>query len=159
MPASGASKNCRVEAPVVANVGRSSRLKAPVVPNAPESSRLKAPVVPEPRKNSRVKVLTATKVLNSRDSVCLQAFPGFTQKEGKVLARSRTIYRSSEPPREQVFWENYHRRQKQVTQGHFSPTWEPYQELGEVVYTDLKKLTLYSLGQLAQVGLTFLVLL
>ncbi|PKU35465.1 coiled-coil domain-containing protein 60 [Limosa lapponica baueri] len=68
----------------------------------------------------------------------------------KVLARNRTIYRSSEPPRERVFWENYHRRQKQLTQGHFSPNWEPYQELREVLYKDLKKLTLCALGRLAQ---------
>ncbi|KAM6241807.1 coiled-coil domain-containing protein 60 [Spheniscus humboldti] len=136
MPVPDASKNRRVEAPVVANAGRSSRLKAPVIPDPP--------------KNSRIKVLAATKVLNPRDFVCIQALPGFAQKEGKVLARSRTIYRSSEPPREQVFWENYHRRQKQFTQGHFSPPGKPYQELGEILYTDPKKLTLYSLGQLAQ---------
>ncbi|XP_076209490.1 coiled-coil domain-containing protein 60 [Aptenodytes patagonicus] len=136
MPVPDASKNRRVEAPVVANAGRSSRLKAPVIPDPP--------------KNSRIKVLAATKVLNPRDFVCIQALPGFAQKEGKVLARSRTIYRSSEPPREQVFWENYHRRQKQFTQGHFTPTGKPYRELGEILYTDPKKLTLYSLGQLAQ---------
>ncbi|KAM6193441.1 coiled-coil domain-containing protein 60 [Sarcoramphus papa] len=150
MPVPDRSKNHRLEAPVVANAGRSSRLKAPVVQNAPKSSRLKAPVVPDPHKNSRIKVLAATKVLNPRDFVCIQALPGFAQKEGKVLARSRTIYRSSEPPREQVFWENYHRRQKQFTQGHFTPTGKPYRELGEILYTDPKKLTLYSLGQLAQ---------
>lgn len=139
-----ASKKHRVEAPVVADVG---------------GSRPKAPVVPDPPKNSRIKALAATEMLNPRDFVCVQALPGFAQKEGKVLARSRTIYRSSEPPREQVFWENYHRRQKQFTQGHFTPTGKPYRELGEILYTDPKKLTLYSLGQLAQVGLTFLVLL
>ncbi|KAM6377965.1 LOW QUALITY PROTEIN: coiled-coil domain-containing protein 60 [Pluvialis apricaria] len=150
MPVPGASKSCRVDAPEVANAGGSSRLKAPVVPSPPKSSKLKALVVPEPPKNSRVKVLTATKVLNPRESVYIQALPGLAQKEGKVLARSRTIYRSSEPPRERVFWENYYRQQKQVTQGHFTPTWEPCQELGEVVYADLKKLTLYSLGQLPQ---------
>nr|XP_009913704.1 PREDICTED: coiled-coil domain-containing protein 60 [Haliaeetus albicilla] len=149
MPVPDASKKHRVEAPVVANVG-GSRHKAPVVANAPKSSRLKAPVIPDPPKNSRIKVLAATKMLNPRDFVCIQALPGFAQKEGKVLARSRTIYRSSEPPREHVFWENYHRRQKQFTQGHFTPTGKPYRELGEILYTDPKKLTLYSLGQLAQ---------
>ncbi|XP_032857347.2 coiled-coil domain-containing protein 60 [Tyto alba] len=136
MPVPEASKNHRVE--------------APVVPNAHMSSRLKVPVVPGPPKNGRIKVLAATKVLNPRDFVCIQALPGFAQKEGKVLARSRTIYKSSEPPREQVFWETYHRRQKQFTQGHFTPIGKPYQEIGEIIYTDPKKLTLYSLGQLAQ---------
>ncbi|XP_074897910.1 coiled-coil domain-containing protein 60 [Buteo buteo] len=149
MPVPDASKKHRVEAPVVANVG-GSRHKTPVVANAPKSSRLKAPVVPDPPKNSRIKALAATKMLNPREFVCIQALPGFAQKEGKVLARSRTIYRSSEPPREQVFWENYHRRQKQFTQGLFTPTGKPYRELGEILYTDPKKLTLYSLGQLAQ---------
>ncbi|XP_075575061.1 coiled-coil domain-containing protein 60 [Pelecanus crispus] len=136
MPAPDAPKNLRVEARVVAN--------------AESSSRLKAAVVPDPPKSNRIKVLAATKALNPRDFVCIQALPGFAQKEGKVLARSRTIYRSSEPPREQVFWENYYRRQKQFTQGHFTPPGKPYQELGELLYTDAKKLTLYSLGQLAQ---------
>ncbi|XP_009641182.1 coiled-coil domain-containing protein 60 [Egretta garzetta] len=147
MPVPGASKTHRV---VVANAGGSSRLKAPVVPNAPKSSRLKAPVVPDLPKNSRMKVPAAAKALNPRDFVCIQALPGFGQKEGKVLARSRTIYRSSEPPREQVFWENYYRRQKQFTQGHFTPIGKPYRELGELLYMDPKNLTLYSLGQLAQ---------
>ncbi|XP_064322752.1 coiled-coil domain-containing protein 60 [Phalacrocorax carbo] len=136
MPVPDAPTNCRIEAPVVANAGRHSRVKAPVVPDPP--------------KNSRIKVLAAPKMLNPRDFVSIQPLPGFAQKEGKVLARSRTIYKSSEPPREQVFWENYHRRQKQFTQGLFTPTGKPYQELGEILYTDPKKLTLYSLGQLTQ---------
>ncbi|XP_074743151.1 coiled-coil domain-containing protein 60 [Strix uralensis] len=137
MPVPDASKHRRVEAPVVANAGRGSKLKAPAAPGPP-------------KKNSRTKVLAATKVLNPQDFVCIQALPGFARKEGKVLARSRTIYKSSEPPREQVFWENYYRRQKQFTQGHFTPLGKPYRELGEILYTDPKKLTLYSLGQLAQ---------
>ncbi|KAM6051112.1 coiled-coil domain-containing protein 60 [Theristicus caerulescens] len=164
MPVPDAPKTRRFEAPVVANAGgssrfkapvvsdppKSSRFKAPVVSDPPKSSRFKAPVVSDPPKNSRIKALAATKVLNPRDFVCIQALPGFAQKEGKVLARSRTIYRSSEPPREQVFWENYYRRQKQFTQGLFTPVGKPYQELGEILYTDAKQLTLYSLGQLAQ---------
>ncbi|XP_010290493.1 PREDICTED: coiled-coil domain-containing protein 60 [Phaethon lepturus] len=150
MPVSDAAKTCRVEAPVAANAGRISKLKTPVVPNAPKSSRHKAPVVPDLPENSRIKVLAVTKVLDPRDFVCIQALPAFAQKEGRVLARSRTIYRSGERPREQVFWENYHRRQKQFTQGHFTPTGKPYRELGEILYIDPKKLTLYSLGQLVQ---------
>ncbi|KAM6340304.1 coiled-coil domain-containing protein 60 [Alca torda] len=150
MPVPGASKNRGAEAPVVAGARRKSRLKALVVPKPHKSSRLKAPVVPDPPKNSRTRVLAATEALNPPDFVGVQALPGFPQKEERVLARSRTIYRSSEPPREQMFWENYHRRQKQITQGHFSPTWEPYQELRDVLYMDLKKLNLYALGRLAQ---------
>ncbi|XP_074776818.1 coiled-coil domain-containing protein 60 isoform X2 [Athene noctua] len=137
MPVLDAPKHRRVEAPAVANAGRGSKLEAPVAPGPP-------------KKNSRTTVLAATKVLNPQDFVCIQALPGFAQKEGKVVARSRTIYKSSEPPREQVFWESYYRRQKQFTQGHFTPLGKPYQELGEILYTDPKKLTLYSLGQLAQ---------
>lgn len=145
MPAPGVSEKRSVE--------------APVVPNAHKSRRIKTPVVPEPSENNKIKMLAAPKVLDPRDFVRLEALPGFPQKEGKVLARSRTIYRSSEPPKEQVFWENYHRRQKQLTQGFFTPPGKPYQELGEIPYLDPKKLTLYSLGQLAQVGLALLVLL
>ncbi|KAM6318260.1 coiled-coil domain-containing protein 60 [Podargus strigoides] len=114
------------------------------------SSTVKAPVAPDPSKDSKVKELAATEVLNPRDFVRVQALPGFAQKVGKVLVRSRTIYKSSEPPREQVFWENYHRRQKQFSQGLFSPIGKPYQEIGENLYTDPKALVLFSLGQLAQ---------
>ncbi|XP_068767581.1 coiled-coil domain-containing protein 60 isoform X2 [Struthio camelus] len=101
-------------------------------------------------KTSRVKVPAASRVLNPRDFVRIQSLPVLDQKEGKVLARTQTIYKSSEPSREQVFWDNYHRRQKQLTQGHFTTSGKPYQELGEILYTDPKKLTLHSLGQLAQ---------
>ncbi|KAK2523018.1 Ccdc60 [Columba guinea] len=150
MPVPDAAKNCPGEAPVGANAGRSSILRAPVAADPPKNSKFKAPVVSDPHRNNRAKVQVATKVLNPRDFVRIQALPGLAQKEGKVLARSRTIYRSSEPSREQVFWENHQRRQKQFTQGLFTPFGKPYQEIGEIVYTDPKKLTLYSLGQLPQ---------
>lgn len=142
MPAPGAPQSSKVEAPVATSTGKSGRPKAPLLPDS--------------AKTGGVKVLAATRVLNPQDFVRVQALPGVAQKEGKVLARSRTIYRSSEPSRKQVFWENYHRRQKQFTQGHFTPMGKPYRELGEILYTDPKKLTLYSLGQLVQVGTTFL---
>ncbi|XP_035196297.1 LOW QUALITY PROTEIN: coiled-coil domain-containing protein 60 [Oxyura jamaicensis] len=129
---------------------QSSKVEAPVATSTGKSSRPKAPLLLDSAKTTGVKVLAATRVLNPQDFVHVQALPGIAQKEGKVLARSRTIYRSSEPPRKQVFWENYHRRQKQFTQGHFTPMGKPYQELGEILYTDPKKLTLYSLGQLTQ---------
>ncbi|XP_030357855.1 coiled-coil domain-containing protein 60 isoform X2 [Strigops habroptila] len=131
------SKNCRVEAPMAADAGKSS-------------SRLKAPAGPEPPKNTRVRVLSAPNVLNPKEFMRIEALPGFDQKEGKVLARSKTIYKSSEPPREQVFWENYHRRQKQFDKGLFTPLGKPYLELGEILYTDPKQLTLYALGQLTE---------
>ncbi|KAM4649431.1 coiled-coil domain-containing protein 60 [Amazona ochrocephala] len=130
-------KNCRVEAPVAAVAGRSS------------SSRLKAPVGPEPPRNTRVRVLAAPNVLNPKEFVRIEALPGCDQKEGKVLARSKTVYKSSEP-REQVFWENYHRRLKQFDKGLFTPLGKPYLELGEIPYTDPKQLTLYALGQLTE---------
>lgn len=156
MPIPDAAKNCPGEAPVGANAGRSSVLKAP---EPRKDSKFKTPGVPDPHRNNRAKVQAATKSLNPRDFVRIQALPGLAQKEGKVLARSRTVYRSSEPSREQVFWENHQRRQKQFTQGLFTPFGKPYREIGEIVYADPKKLTLYSLGQLPQVGLAFLVLL
>ncbi|XP_065548689.1 coiled-coil domain-containing protein 60 isoform X2 [Lathamus discolor] len=131
-------KNCGVEAPMAADIGRSS------------SSRLKAPAGPEPPKDTRVRVLAAPNVLNPKEFVRIEALPGFDQREGKVLARSKTIYKSSEPPREQVFWENYHRRLKQFDKGLFTPLGKPYLELGEIAYTDPKQLTLYALGQLTE---------
>nr|XP_025974825.1 coiled-coil domain-containing protein 60 isoform X2 [Dromaius novaehollandiae] len=106
--------------------------------------------MPDASKTGRVKVPAATKALNPRDFVRIQSLPVLDQKEGKVLARTQTVYKSSEPPREQAFWDNYHRRQKQLAQGHFTTSGKPYQELGEILYTDPKKLTLHSLGQLAQ---------
>ncbi|XP_051490239.1 coiled-coil domain-containing protein 60 [Apus apus] len=150
MPLPGPSKNHRVEAPVAANAIKSSKLKAPVEPDSPQKSKVKAPVVSDPPKTSRLKTLAATEVLNPRDFVSIQALVGFAQNEGRVLARSRTVFKSSEPSREQMFWENYHRRQKQFTQGHFTPAGKPYRDIGEMVYIDPKEFTLYSLGQLAQ---------
>ncbi|XP_074868814.1 coiled-coil domain-containing protein 60 isoform X2 [Carettochelys insculpta] len=50
-----------------------------------------------------------------------------------------------------MFWETYHRRHKQLTQhGYRTPSWKPYQELGEILYLEPKKLTLHFLGQLPQ---------
>ncbi|XP_065594786.1 coiled-coil domain-containing protein 60 [Cyrtonyx montezumae] len=89
----------------------------------------------------------ATKVLNPSDF--MQDLPAPAEREGKVLARSWDFYRSSGPPREQVFWELCCRRKRQHTQGLFTPLGKPYQVLGELC-TDLKVLTLRSSGQLAQ---------
>ncbi|KAM6403771.1 coiled-coil domain-containing protein 60 [Rhynochetos jubatus] len=132
MPVPAASKSGSVGA---AREGRSSSSKA-----APRDLW----------KNSVTKVLATPQALDPRTSVCVEALPGVAQKEGKVLARSRTVYKSSVPTREQVFWEQYHRRQKQFTQGYLTPLRKPYQEFGEIVYIDAKNLTIYALGQLAQ---------
>ncbi|XP_069727401.1 coiled-coil domain-containing protein 60 [Phaenicophaeus curvirostris] len=136
MPVPDAPENCRVKAPVGANTGKSSRPKAPGVPDPP--------------RNKRAQALAVTEVLNPRDFVCIQALPDSAQKAGEVLARARTIYRSSEPTREQVFWENYRRRKKQLTEGYFTPIGKPYLELGEILSLEPKNLTLYSSGQLTQ---------
>ncbi|KAM6247005.1 coiled-coil domain-containing protein 60 [Porphyrio hochstetteri] len=151
MPVPDVPENPGVEAPVVQNAPKGSRFKAPVVPNTHKSVSLKVPLVLELLKNRDKRQVA--KVLDPRDFVCIQALPSCAQEKGKVLARSRTVYRSSEPPREQVFWENYHRRQEQFAQGHFTPFGKPYRELGDILYIDPKKLTLYSLGQLAQEAL------
>ncbi|XP_010003176.1 PREDICTED: coiled-coil domain-containing protein 60 [Chaetura pelagica] len=146
----GASKNHKVEAPVAANAATSSKLKSPVEPDSPQKSKAKTPVASDPSKTSRLKTLAATEVLNPRDFVSIQALVGFPHNEGRVLARSSTVFKSSEPSRDQVFWENYRRRQKQFTQGHFTPAGKPYRDIGQMVYIDPKEFTLYSLGQLAQ---------
>ncbi|XP_061458605.1 coiled-coil domain-containing protein 60 isoform X1 [Rhineura floridana] len=81
--------------------------------------------------------------------VVIRPLPIPNQKGLKVQARSNTIYNCWDVTREQVFRENYHRRIKQLTQqGYFTPSWKPYQDFGEPLYLDPRKLTLYGLGQL-----------
>ncbi|XP_060125712.1 coiled-coil domain-containing protein 60 isoform X1 [Zootoca vivipara] len=81
--------------------------------------------------------------------VVIRPLPIPSQKGLKVQARSNTIYNCWDVTREQVFRENYHRRIKQLTQqGYFTPSWKPYQDFGEPLYLDPRKLTLYGLGQL-----------
>ncbi|KAJ7309598.1 hypothetical protein JRQ81_007651 [Phrynocephalus forsythii] len=81
--------------------------------------------------------------------VLIRPLPIPSQKGLKVQARSDTIYNCWDVTREQVFRENYHRRAKQLAQqGYFTPNWKPYQDFGDPLYLDPKKLTLYGLGQL-----------
>ncbi|KAM9118351.1 coiled-coil domain-containing protein 60 [Pangshura tecta] len=92
-----------------------------------------------------------TKTLDPRYFVLIRPLPISTLKGAKVQARSSTIYNCWESTREQMFWENYHRRHKQLTQhGYWTPSWKPYQELGKILYLEPKKLTLHYLGQLPQ---------
>ncbi|KYO31724.1 coiled-coil domain-containing protein 60 isoform X2 [Alligator mississippiensis] len=101
--------------------------------------------------SSRGRMPGNTKTLDPRYFVLIKPLPNPTQKGVKVRARSSTAYRRWEPRREDVFWENYHRRHQQLTrQGYWTPSWKPYQELGEMLYLEPKKLTLYYLGQLPQ---------
>ncbi|XP_021268423.1 coiled-coil domain-containing protein 60 isoform X4 [Numida meleagris] len=114
------------------------------------STQLRAAVLPESPKDGGTMVPTAAKMLNPRDFVRIQALPASAEREGKVLARSWALYRSSGLPREQVYWENWHRRERQRSRGLFTPIGKPYRELGELLCADPKELTLLSLGQLAQ---------
>ncbi|XP_019362317.1 PREDICTED: coiled-coil domain-containing protein 60 isoform X3 [Gavialis gangeticus] len=101
--------------------------------------------------NSRGRMPGNMKTLDPRYFVLIKPLPSPTQKGVKVRARSSTVYRRWEPKQEDVFWENYHRRHQQLTrQGYWTPSWKPYQELGEMLYLEPKKLTLYYLGQLPQ---------
>nr|XP_008170273.1 coiled-coil domain-containing protein 60 isoform X2 [Chrysemys picta bellii] len=101
--------------------------------------------------NSKIRMPGNTKTLDPRYFVLIRPLPIPTQKGAKVQARSSTVYNCWESTREQMFWENYHRRHKQLTQhGYWTPSWKPYQELGEILYLEPKKLTLHYLGQMPQ---------
>ncbi|XP_034263550.1 coiled-coil domain-containing protein 60 [Pantherophis guttatus] len=81
--------------------------------------------------------------------VLIRPLPIPPQKGLKIQARSKTIYNCWDVPREQVFRESYHRRAKQLSQqGYFTPCWKPYQDFGDPLYLDPRKLTLHGLGQL-----------
>ncbi|XP_072206812.1 coiled-coil domain-containing protein 60 isoform X2 [Excalfactoria chinensis] len=132
MPAPGVLKISRAEAPVASNV------------------QLRAAAPPEPAKDGGIKVPVGSKPLNPKDFVRIQPLPSSAEREGKVLARSWALYRSSGPPSEQVFREKWHRREQHRTQGLFTPRGKPYRELGELSCADPKQFTLRSLGQLAK---------
>ncbi|XP_043354198.1 coiled-coil domain-containing protein 60 isoform X2 [Dermochelys coriacea] len=101
--------------------------------------------------NSKIRMPGNAKTLDPRYFVLIRPLPIPTQKGAKVQARSSTIYNCWESTREQIFWENYHRRHKQLTQhGYWTPSWKPYQDLGEILYLEPKKLTLHYLGQMPQ---------
>ncbi|XP_078522031.1 coiled-coil domain-containing protein 60 [Lissotriton helveticus] len=82
-----------------------------------------------------------------RSYVIIKPLPVPNQKGVKVQARSDTVYSSWGVTREQVFRANYQRRQRQLTVGFRSPSYKPYQELGQPLYLEAKKLILHSLGQ------------
>ncbi|XP_063172036.1 coiled-coil domain-containing protein 60 [Candoia aspera] len=87
--------------------------------------------------------------IDPRYFVLIKPLPIPAQKGMKIQARSKTVYNCWDVPREQVFQENYHRRAKQLAQqGYFTPCWKPYQDFGDPLYLDPRKLTLYGLGQL-----------
>ncbi|KAH1180530.1 coiled-coil domain-containing protein 60 isoform X1 [Mauremys mutica] len=101
--------------------------------------------------NNKIRMPGNTKTLDPRYFVLIRPLPIPTQKGAKVQARSSTVYNCWESTREQMFWENYHRRHKQLTQhGYWTPSWKPYQELGKIIYLEPKKLTLHYLGQMPQ---------
>ncbi|XP_032637979.1 coiled-coil domain-containing protein 60 isoform X2 [Chelonoidis abingdonii] len=101
--------------------------------------------------NNKIRMPGNTKTLDPRYFVLIRPLPVPTKKGAKVQARSSTVYNCWESTREQMFWENYHRRHKQLTQhGYWTPSWKPYQELGKILYLEPKKLTLHYLGQMPQ---------
>ncbi|MEE6503794.1 hypothetical protein FKM82_004958 [Ascaphus truei] len=83
-----------------------------------------------------------------RSYVVIKPLPIPSQKGLKIQARSPIHYNCWEPSREQVFRANYQRRQEQLSQqGYNSLTCKPYQDLGQPLYFEAKKLILHSLGQ------------
>ncbi|XP_058014634.1 coiled-coil domain-containing protein 60 isoform X2 [Ahaetulla prasina] len=87
--------------------------------------------------------------IDPRYFVLIKPLPIPPQKGLKIQARSKTSYNCWDVPREQVFRESYHRRAKQLSQqGYFTPCWKPYQDFGDPLYLDPRKLTLHGLGQL-----------
>ncbi|XP_060700019.1 coiled-coil domain-containing protein 60-like [Hemiscyllium ocellatum] len=94
---------------------------------------------------------TNSKVLEPRSFVMIKALPFPPTKGLKVKARSLTVYSPSEPSRQQVFHENYSRRQDQLSrQGYRSVSWKPYQAIGQPLHLEPRQLILHSLGQLDQ---------
>ncbi|XP_043924219.1 coiled-coil domain-containing protein 60 isoform X2 [Protopterus annectens] len=94
---------------------------------------------------------SGSKNLVPQNFILIKPLPILPQKGLKIQARSAAVYNPCEPPRELVFWENYRRRQLQLTQqGYKAVSWRPYQELGHPLYLEPTKLILHSLGQLEQ---------
>ncbi|XP_048467408.1 coiled-coil domain-containing protein 60 isoform X2 [Rhincodon typus] len=94
----------------------------------------------------------SSKGLEPRSFVMIKPLPLPPSKGLKVKARSLTVYSPSEPSRQQVFHENYRRRQDQLSrQGYRSVSWKPYQAIGQPLYLEPRQLVLHSLGQLDQI--------
>ncbi|OCU02147.1 coiled-coil domain-containing protein 60 [Xenopus laevis] len=83
-----------------------------------------------------------------RNFVLVKPLPIASQKGLKIQARSPTYYSCWEPNREALFRANYLRQQKQLSQqGYNSPNNKPYEDLGQPLILEAKKLILHSLGQ------------
>ncbi|XP_038647319.1 coiled-coil domain-containing protein 60-like isoform X2 [Scyliorhinus canicula] len=94
---------------------------------------------------------TGSKVLEPRNFVVIKPLPFPPSKGLKVKARSLTVYSPCEPSRQQIFRENYRRRQDQLNQqGYRSVCWKPYQAIGQPLHLEPRQLILHSLGQLDQ---------
>ncbi|XP_006640369.3 coiled-coil domain-containing protein 60 [Lepisosteus oculatus] len=94
----------------------------------------------------------SSKSLDPRNFVIIKPLPISPPAGIKLQARSSTVFNPCEPNREQVFRENYRRRQKQLTrQGYRAVNWRPYEEIGEPLVLEPKRLILHSLGQPEQI--------
>ncbi|XP_040271949.1 coiled-coil domain-containing protein 60 [Bufo bufo] len=84
-----------------------------------------------------------------RTYVLIRPLPAPNQKGLKVQARSPSHYTCwAQRPREDVFRDNYYRRQRQLSQqGYNAPNYKPYEDLGHPLFLEAKKLILHSLGQ------------
>lgn len=70
------------------------------------------------------------------------------EKDVKLNARSFDHYSLAEPTRLAVFKANYERRLDQHRyQGYFSALWRPYQDVGQPLHLDQKKIIETALGQ------------
>ncbi|XP_028680376.2 coiled-coil domain-containing protein 60-like [Erpetoichthys calabaricus] len=93
-----------------------------------------------------------SKSADPRTFVLLKPLPIGSPKGQKLQARSTSVYSALEPSREQVFKDNYQRRQDQLSrQGYWAPNWRPYQGLGDPLHLEPRQLILRSLGQDDQV--------
>lgn len=90
------------------------------------------------------------KHFDPREFVTIKPLPCSRTSGEKLQARSKTAYVTCRD--RQVFWENFSRRQRQLSrQGYRAATWRPYEEVGEPLHLEPKKLILSSLGQLDEV--------
>ncbi|XP_073481579.1 coiled-coil domain-containing protein 60 [Aquarana catesbeiana] len=83
-----------------------------------------------------------------RSYMVIQPLPIPSQKGLKIQARSATHYNCWVPCRDEIFRDSYYRRQRQLSQqGYNSPNYKPFEELGQPLFLEVKKLILQSLGQ------------
>ncbi|XP_069816793.1 coiled-coil domain-containing protein 60 [Dendropsophus ebraccatus] len=84
-----------------------------------------------------------------RSYVLLRPLPTPSVRGQKVQARSSSHYTSwGHRSREEVFRDNYYRRQRQLAQqGYSAPNHKPYEDLGRPLILEAKRLILHSLGQ------------